>query len=116
MGVDFLQRIGRTLKRSWDEGRVRMATPDLMTRELVGGSRGMAADLVNGAKLSTGDAVTLELDGASIVARRGMNVVARNPSPSPGAVEAITRHHNILPGTVNTVHDVAGMVEITLSC
>ena len=116
MGVDFLQRIGATLKRSWDEGRVRIATPDLTTRELVGGERGVAADIVAGAKLCPGEAVTLELDGSAIVARRGLSVVARNDNPSAGAVEAIARHHNILPGTISTLYDAAGMVEVSLSC
>jgi hypothetical protein len=29
MGADFLQRVGKTLKRSWDQGRVAMAETDL---------------------------------------------------------------------------------------
>ena len=116
MGTDFLQRAGKTLKRSWDEGRTRIAAPDLITRELVAGGRGIPADIVNGARLAPGDPVNLEFDGGAVVARRCLTIVARNDNPSAAAVEAMARHCNILPGTVSVVHDVAGMVEITLSC
>ena len=59
MGADFLQRVGGTLKRSWDQGRVAIATPDLTTRELVSGGRGVAADIVEGARLSPGEHLTV---------------------------------------------------------
>ncbi|MGA9866939.1 MAG: hypothetical protein WBQ75_10940 [Acetobacteraceae bacterium] len=116
MGTDFIQRVGKTLKRSRDEARIRIAAPDLTTRELIGGARGIPAVIVNGAKLTAGQLVTLERDGGAIVARQAITVVARNNNPSAGALEAMARHQNILAATVSVVHDVAEMVEITLSC
>lgn len=116
MGTDFIQLVGKTLKRSRDEGRIRMAAPDLTTRELVGNARGIPAVIVNGAKLVAGQSVTLELDGSAVIARQALAVVARSSTPSAGTVEAIALHCNILPGTVSVVHKVAGTVEITLSC
>jgi len=116
MGTDFIQRVGKTLKRSWDEGRTRMAAPNLTTRELIGGTRGVAATVVSGAQLTPGEAVTLEADGNAVVVRRGITVIARNSSPTEGALEALRRHQNILPGTVSVIHSISGTVEVTVSC
>lgn len=116
MGTDFLQKVGKTLKRSWDEGRTRMAAPDLTTRELVGGTRGISAIVVSGATLTPGEAVTLEADGNAVVIRRGQAVIAHNQNPTQGTLQALKRHHNIIPGNVIVVHAISGMVEVMLSC
>ncbi len=116
MGTDFIQRVGKTVKRSRDEGRIRMGEPDLTTRELVGGGRGVTTVIVIGAKLVAGQAVTLELDGAEVVVRQAIAVVARNSSPPTGLIKALERHQNILAATVAVVHEIAGMAEITVSC
>ena len=116
MGADFLQRAGGTLKRSWDQGRVAMATPDLTTRQMVSGGRGIAADIIGGASLSPGDHLTVQLEGDALVMRRCVTIVARNDNPSPAVVEVLNRYCNIRPGTVSQVHDMAGMVEITITC
>jgi hypothetical protein len=116
MGSDFLQRVGNTLKRSWDQGRAAMATPDLTTRELVSGGRGVPADIVRGATLSAGEHLTVRIEGGALVARRCLTVVARNDNPSPAVIEVITQRCNIRPATVSEVHDMAGMVEITITC
>lgn len=116
MGSDFLQRVGKTLKRSWDHGRMTMSAPDLTTRELVSGGRGVAADIVRGASVAPGDQLTVQLESGSLVARRCLTVVARNDNPSPAVVEVLTQYCNIRPATVSQVHDMAGMVEITITC
>lgn len=116
MGSDFLQRVGKTLKRSWDQGRVAMATHDLTTRELVSNGRGVAADIVRGATLSQGEHLTVRLEGDVLVARRCLTVVARNDKPSPAVVKILNQYCNIRPATVSEVHDMAGMVEITITC
>jgi hypothetical protein len=33
MGIDFLERIKKTIKRSWDRQRVALGTSDLLTRQ-----------------------------------------------------------------------------------
>jgi hypothetical protein len=116
MGTDFIQRTGKTLKRSWDEGRVAIGTRDLTTREPVCVGRGVAANIVAGARVSAGDAVNVELEGDTLVFRRGLSVVARKTNPPAEIAEAVRQRCNIRPGTVDQVHDIAGMVEITVSC
>jgi hypothetical protein len=116
MGSDFLQRAGKTLKRSWDEGRAAIAASDLTTRELVSCGRGVTADIVRGARLSQGDQLTVQIEDGALVARRCLTVVARNDNPSPAVVEIITKRCNIRPATVSEVHDLAAMVEVTITC
>jgi len=116
MGADFAQRVGKTLKRSWDEGRAAIAATDLTTRQLVSGGRGVAADIVQGATLAQGEHLTVQLEGGALVARRCLTVVARNDNPSSAVVGVLGQYCNIRPGTVSQVHDMAGMVEITITC
>jgi hypothetical protein len=116
MGSDFLQRAGGTLRRSWDKGRVTAATPDLMTREVVSGGRGITADMVKGTAVSAGEHVTVQIEGGALVARRCLTPVARNDSPPAAIIEIFSRHCNVRSGTVSQVHDMAGMVEITITC
>lgn len=114
MGSDFRQRTGKTLKRSWDEGRVAMATTDLLTRQPTCVGRAIAADVVDGAELALGQAVTLEIENGTVVARRRLTVVARAQSPSPALIEVITGSCNVRPGMVDQVHPMAGIVEIVV--
>lgn len=116
MGSDFLQRVGATLKRSWDQGRVAMAETDLTTRQLVSGGRGVAADMVRGVTLTQGEHLTVQMEGGSLVARRRLTVVARNDNPSEAVVGVLNQFCNVRPATVSEVHDMAGLVEITIKC
>jgi hypothetical protein len=116
MGSDFLQRAGSTLRRSWDKGRVAIGTPDLTTRELVSGGRGLTADIVRGTTVAAGEYLTVQLEDGALVARRCLTVVARNESPPAAVVEILNQYCNVRPGTVSQVHDMAGVVEITITC
>jgi hypothetical protein len=116
MGTDFLQRVGKTLKRSWDEGRAAIGTTDLTTREPACAGRSVAANIVSGVPMSPGDTVNAEMEGDALVFRRGLSVIARKANPPAEIAEAVTQHCNIRPGVVDQVHSMAGMVEITVSC
>jgi hypothetical protein len=116
MGTDFILRTGKTLKRSWDEGRAAIGTRDLTTREPVCIGRAIAASIVADARVSAGDSVNAELEGDTLIFRRGLSVVARKVNPPAEVAEAVRQHCNIRPGTVDQVHDMAGMVEITITC
>jgi hypothetical protein len=116
MGSDFLQRAGSTLRRSWDKGRVAIATPDLTTRELVSGGRGVTADIVRGTAVTAGENLTVQIENGALVARRCLTLVARNDSPPAAIVEILGQYCNVRPGMVSHVHDMAGMVEITITC
>lgn len=116
MGTDFLQRVGKTLRRSWDEGRAAIGAPNLTTGNPVCVGRAVAANIERGARVSAGDSVNAELEGGTLVFRRGLSVIARKENAPAEVVESVRQHCNIRPGTVDQVHDMAGLVEITVSC
>lgn len=114
MGSDFLQRAGKTLKRSWDEGRVAVATRNLLTREPTCAGRSVAAEIEPGARLSAGEAVTVQVESGTLVFRRGLTVVARLRDPPATLAEAISGSCNIRYATVDQVHNMAGTAEINV--
>ncbi len=116
MGTDFLQRVGKTLKRSWDHGRITIAERDLFSRELLSSGRGVTAEVVQGVTLTKGDTVTAEVEGGKLVFRRGLTVVACNENPTPAVTSLIRDAHNVRPAIVNVVHAMAGIAEIEIKC
>lgn len=114
MGSDFLQRAGKTLKRSWDEGRAALARRDLISRDPNCAGRSVSADIECGATLVVGDTVTVQIEGDDLVARKGLAIVARRQRPSPEMAAAVMASCNVRYGTVEQVHDVAATVEITV--
>ena len=115
MGLDFIEKTKKAVRKKWDRARVKLATADLLTRnpERVGCST--VFELAANARLSEGDCVTVEAKGSSLVARRGLSVVAHAPQPPPQVLQAVKDSCGIAQGTVERVHRVASVVEI-LSC
>ncbi len=116
MGSDFLPRAGKTLKRSWDEGRVEAATRNLLTRDPTCAGRSVAAEIEPGVRLSAGEAVTVDIEGGTLVFRRGLTVVAWLRDPPAALIEVVTALCNIRHGTVEQVHDMANTAEINVCC
>lgn len=114
MGTDFVERATATFKKSWDKGRVAFETADLFTQQPSCAARTAAADLVGKANLQVGDRLTVEADGGALVARRGLTEVARFTNPSAELVNAVETSCGVAKGTVEQVHELAGVVEISL--
>lgn len=114
MGADFPEKATPTFKKSWDRARVTLATADLFTREPRCAARMAAAEIVGSAKLSAGDRLVVEAHGAELVALRGNTEVARFTKPSAELVRAVNDSCGVAKGVVEQVHDLAGVVEISL--
>ena len=91
-----------------------MATADLFTRQPECAARSVAAEITGNASLEVGERLTVEPDGEGPVARRGIVEVARFPNPSPALVKAVKSSCGVASGTVEDVHDLAGIAEISL--
>lgn len=113
MGVDFLERAKKTFRRSWDRAAVALATPDLLRR--VPGCAGVsvAGDIVEGVEVEPGEKLTVELAARGLIARRGLTEVVRMPKAPPEVIEAVRQGHGAV-GTVEQVHEPAGVAEISL--
>lgn len=114
MGADFVEKAAPTFKKSWDKGRLRLATADLFTRQANCEDRTFAADLRDGSRLVNGETVTVEKEATSLVVRVGHTEVARQDSPPPALLAAVEQSCGIAKGTVEIVHDTARVAEISL--
>jgi hypothetical protein len=114
MGADFLERVKKTIKRSWDRERAALATSDLLTRQPDCAGRSVVGEIVGDAKLSPGEKLTVEKDAGGLVARRGLTEVARFSQAPPDIIRGIEESCGAGVGTVDQVHGPAGVVEMTI--
>lgn len=114
MGVDFLERARKTIKRSWDRQRVALGTSDLLTRQPDCAARSVAGEIVGNARLSPGDKLTVEKGAGGLVARHGLTEVVRIRAAPAEIMQAIEESCGIGVGTVDQVHDAAGVAEISI--
>ena len=114
MGADFIEKATPSFKKSWDRERVKLATPDLFTRQPDCAARTAAADIIGEARLQVGDRLTVELQDDVLVARRGNSTVARFSDPPQEVIEAMKTSHGIAKGTVEQVNDLSRVAEISL--
>lgn len=114
MGADFVEKATPTFKKSWDRARLALATADLFTNAPSSAARTAAAEIIGNARLEVGDRLTVDCDDGVLVARRGNNDVARFANPPPDLVQAVADSCGEAKGTVEQVHELARMAEISL--
>ncbi len=114
MGADFIERAARTFRRTWDSERVRLATPTLFTRNPETAPRTIAGTLLGDARASTGEHVTIDLDGKQLVARRGLVLIAAFPDPPADVLRAMEGSFGVATGQIEEVHPISGVVEVSL--
>ena len=112
--MDFIEKATPSFKKSWDRARVALGTADLFTRTPECVPRTAAADIVDGANLEVGERVIVETQGTELIARRGSGDVARFANPPPELLHAVTASCGIAKGTVEEIHRIAGVAEISL--
>lgn len=114
MGADFIEKAAPSFKKSWDRGRVALATSSLFTSKPSRLVRTVAADVVGGARLRAGDILVVQAEGGGLTARRGNAVVARAEGCGSELMAAVAASCGLAKGTVEQVHDLACAVEISL--
>jgi hypothetical protein len=114
VGTDFIQRAAKSFQRSWDRRRVELATASLLTQQPVCAARTAEADIANNARLAPGDSVTVQTAEGDLIAVRDLSVVAKFSNPPPALVEAVRSSCGIAKGTVEQVHYLAGVAEISV--
>jgi len=114
MGSEWILRAAKTFQKSWDAGRVAAGTADLFTRQPGDARRSIPAAIVDNARVEIGECVTVQKEGERYLVRRELTVVAAFASLPPDLGAAVEASAGIACGTVETVHEIAGMVEISL--
>jgi len=114
MGTDFIQKAAKSFEKSWDRGRVALGTANLFTQTPECAARTAAAEMLGNVSLKPGEHVTVEKSGTSLIARKGLTPVAQFNSPSADIVTAVEASCGIAKGTIEQVHELARVVEISL--
>jgi len=114
MGADFLEKATPQFEECWDNGRLDLVTQDLFTRLPTSKSRSFAAEMRANASLKKGEKLTIDKLGEILVVTRGHTELARCADAAPELIDAIGANCGIAQGTVDAVHDLAGVVEISV--
>lgn len=114
MGSDFIEKSTPSFKKSWDRAKVALATADLFTTTPDCNVRAAEAEIIEGASLEVGDQLTIEAQGTRLVARKGNSEVALMPDPPLAIHQAVVDSCGIAKGTVEHIHPIAGVVEVSL--
>jgi hypothetical protein len=114
MGIDFIGKAAPSFEKSWDRARVRLGTADLFTRQPQAAARTAAAAIAPGVTLRAGEFLVVECDGTDLVALRQQAVVARFVDPPGSLVKAVQDSCGVAKGTVEDVHVLSSIAEISL--
>lgn len=114
MGIDFIRLAAPSFRKAWDRHRVNLCTPDLLTKPIAEAKRTVLADLV-GCRAKTGDAVIVERAASHLVARIGLEVVARLSQPTNDFCAIVDAGAGVAKGVIEVVHELSGQAEISIS-
>jgi hypothetical protein len=114
MGADFLEKAAPQFKKCWDRGRLDLVTQDLFTRLPTTKSRAFDAVLSGSAPVKKGDKVTIDKVGKKLLVSRGHTELARCEDAATELIDAIGSNCGVAQGTVDEVHEMAGIVEISV--
>jgi hypothetical protein len=114
MGIDFIRRAAPGFRKGLDRMRIKLATPTLFTQQPEAKPPVYAAQLRDDRTTACGEKLGIRLDGQNVHALRGLDLIATFNSPTSELKEALQASHGEACGEVQTIHIVAGVVEITL--
>lgn len=114
MGVEFIRKAAKPFKKHWDKSRRDLATADLFTRQPACAGRSAPFDLQQNVTLHVGDTVMVEAQGATLVARLSLTLVGRTDNPPTTLLRAVQDSCGIAKGTIEHIHSLAQVAEITL--
>jgi len=114
MGADFLEKAAPSFQKCWDQGRLDLMNEDLLTRLPTAKTRSFPAKLSQSGSIRKGDKITVDKVGETLVATRGLTEVARCDDPPAQLLEALAANCGVAQGTVDEVHELAGIAEISI--
>jgi len=114
MGLDFIRRAAPGFHKGLDRMRIKLATPTLFTQQPELRPRVYAAQLRDDKTTACGEKLGIRLDGQQVHALRGLDLIATFNNPTSELKVALQASHGEACGEVQTIHIVAGVVEITL--
>ncbi|SFO45035.1 hypothetical protein [Sphingomonas sp. OK281] len=114
MGADFIEKTGRSFRKSWDKGRLERATTDLFSRTPECDSPAGVAEVREGMILQEGEPLVIQMTETGLVARRGIVEVAHFITPSNALLRVVEQGCGIGRGRVEAFHELAKVAEISI--
>jgi len=114
MGADFLEKAAPQFEKCWDDGRLELIAQDLFTRLPTTKSRAFEATLLGAAHLKKGEKITIDKVGSGLLVSRGHTELALSEEAPATVVNAIEANCGVAQGIVDEVHEMAGVVEISV--
>lgn len=113
MGVEFLQKIGKTIKVARDKDRTALAQRDLFTRCIELAAQYELVRLAPGVTLAPGDDLNIELHDGRVVAVQGDHEVGAIDNPCQ-ALRDMLAEYGVVGGRVEEIHPSARVAEIEI--
>jgi hypothetical protein len=114
VGIEFIRKAAPSFHKGLDQSRIALGTPRLFTVRPDCAPRAYAATPQVGATLCVGDHVGVFLEGANVLAVKGMTPVAVFNKPSAELLESLHESFGVAAGKVQEVHKLSGIVEIAV--
>ena len=112
MGIEFLEKKGATIRKSWNGGARRLAAPDLFTKHPECVTRSVTGEPAPGAQLKAGERLRLECMDQKLLAYRGTTVVVVCEHPAPDLLAAIHDTGGCAVGKMGKMRKRSNTVEI----
>lgn len=114
MGVEFLNRTKKTIRKHVDTKRAELATPGLFTVNPTNQPRRAIASISAGVNVANGEVLIVETKGGRVSLRRGNSVVGSFDNPAGDVISAIEKSGGAANGVVGRVHRLSKKAEVSL--
>ena len=114
MGLDFIQKTSETFHKALDQSMLDLNTPNLFTQEPSCSPPAYTAAVVSHEDLRVNESLRIQVQEDTIVALKGIDVVAKFVAPPADLVKALRESYGEACGVVRDVYEMAKTAEITV--
>lgn len=114
MGTNLQKKAQKSFQKHIDNAMKEVSTGDLFDETPESCPRQFVAEPTQKSGLQTGDKVSLELDGPTILGTKGQHTVLRVKTPPSEVVAHLKCNSSIAEATISKVNPLSGTVEVDL--
>jgi hypothetical protein len=114
MGIDFLERIKKTINAGYDRRRYDLARENLLTRHPECARYAGRIKLRPAMNIEVGEEVLVEERSGRMIATRGMDVVGDLRDPPAAMRDAVRGHGGAMIGRIDSVMEFSDAAEVVL--
>lgn len=114
VGTNLQKKAQKSFAKHVDSAMKEVATSDLFDETPESCPRQFVAEPNRGANLKTGDKITLEMDGKTVLGTQGSGTVFRVQSPPPDVVSHVKSNSGIAEASIARLNPLSGTVEVNL--